>query len=239
MIYPQKIVFLERVLVAWLRFVFSHRFFGVFTLGMEHLQALSPERPVIVCSNHSNWWDGFVLALLTRHFPGRSIFVAQYDKLLERYRPLRWLGAFGLDIHGSPLAGLRCALGLLKDAKNVVWIFPQGVLVPQWVPIQVKPGALWLAQRAQAQVVPIAFRYEWLVESRPSVFVHCGPPLPSDATDADLAKALQSLYDQIAISLAPVDLSPYSLEIKPRMSLNKIWERMKFHGPEPFNPRNE
>jgi 1-acyl-sn-glycerol-3-phosphate acyltransferase len=239
MIRACKSLFLEHVLVAWLRFVFRHRFFGVFVRGTEHFKNLSPDRPVIVCANHTNWWDGFVLALLIPHFPKRSVYVVQYEKLLQRYRPLRWLGAFGLEIHGSALPGLRYALQLLRNPASVLWIFPQGVLVPQWVPITVKPGALWLARRSNAQVLPVAFRYEWLVESRPSVFVSCGSPLPPDARDEDLRSSLQSLFDEMAATLAPVNLSTYSEQVKPRMSLNKLWERMTWRGPGPFNPHNE
>jgi 1-acyl-sn-glycerol-3-phosphate acyltransferase len=128
----------------------------------------------------------------------------------------------------------------LRDARNVVWIFPQGVLVPQWLPITVKPGALWLARRSGAAVLPIVFRYEWLVESRPSIFVNLGSPLERGATDEDLRAAMQGLYDSTGSSLAPLDLSTYRPLFKPRMSMNKRWELLTWAGKkEPFNPRNE
>ena len=221
------------------------RFYGIFVGGIEHLEAaLSKDSALIICTNHSNWWDGFAVGLLAPLFPERRIFVAQYEKLLERYRPLRWLGAFGLDLDGSALPGLRHAMMLLRDPRTVVWIFPQGVLVPQWSPIIVKPGAMWLARRCRVGVLPVVLRYEWLVESRPSLFVQCGAALEPGATPGDLQAAMKALYHTIGESLdperAPSDrLAGYRPLFTPRMSMNKIWDRLKWRGREPFNPRNE
>jgi len=238
MIEARKIRWLERLFVWEVRRVMKRRFYGVYVRGLPHLERASASgRPLVICTNHSNWWDGFAAALLIPFFPGRRLYLAQSEALLKLYRPLRWLGAFGLDIHGSPLPGMRYALGLLSDPRNGVWIFPQGMLLPQWVPIEVKPGAFWLARRSGSLVLPVAFRYEWMVESRPSLFIHCGEVLEPDASSEALTRAMQELYDAIGPTLAPVDLSGYCSLFPPRMSMNKIWERVTQRGP--VNPRNE
>jgi len=238
MIEARKIRWLERLFVAGVRRVVRRRFYGVYVSGLPHLErAAASGRALVICTNHSNWWDGFVAAMLIPFVPSHRLFLAQSEELLKLYRPLRWLGTFGLDIRGSPLAGMRYALGLLSDPRNGVWIFPQGVLVPQWVPIVVKPGALWLAQQSGALVVPVVFRYEWMVESRPSVFIHCGEALEPGASDADLQQTLQGLFDVIGPTLAPVDLTSYRSLFTPRLSMNKVWERFTQRGP--FNPQNE
>ena len=217
------------------------RFYGVFVRGRENLIGAAPGQSVLICANHTNWWDGFVAALLTDAFPGRRVYLAQYEKLLARYAPLRWLGVFGLDRGGAAaLPGVRHALFLLGDPKNAVWIFPQGTLVPQWHPIVVRRGALWLARKTAAQVIPVAFRYEWLVESRPSILVNCGEPMAAGARVDDLARTMQALYDDIAKSLKPVDLSGYTPVYRPRMSMNKSWELFtRSPNDREFNPSNE
>jgi 1-acyl-sn-glycerol-3-phosphate acyltransferase len=198
----------------------------VFVRGLPELErAAAAKRPLLLCSNHSNWWDGFAAAMLIPLLPQRRFYLAQSEALLRLYRPLRWLGAFGLNLQGSPLPGLREGLRLLEDPRNAVWIFPQGVLVPQWMPIAVKPGAAWLARRCGALRLPVVFRYEWMVESRPSLFIHCGPPLEPDAPDAELAAVMQGLFDAVAAALMPVDLTGWEPLYRPRMSMNKIWER--------------
>lgn len=238
MIEAHKIRWLERLFIRATRHAMRRRFYGVYVRGMPALLgAAHSGRPLVVCANHTNWWDGFAAALLSPLFPRHSMYMAQSEELLSLYKPLRWLGAFGLDIHGSPLAGTRYALGLLRNARHAIWIFPQGVLVPQWVPIRVKRGALWLARQSGARVLPVAFRYEWMVESRPSLFIHCGESVDADLSDEEFARILQRLYDAIGPALHPVDLSLYEPLFAPRMSMNKVWERWTRRGP--FNPRNE
>ena len=239
MIAARKIRWLERLFVAAVRCVMRRRFYGVYLRGWAYLEAAAATgRPLIFCANHSNWWDGFAAALLLPFFPRHRIYLAQSEDLLKLYKPLRWLGVFGLDIHGSPTAGIRYALELLRAPGNAVWIFPQGVLLPQWMPIVARPGAFWLARQSGALLVPVAFRYEWMVESRPSLFIHCGPPLePGDAPEEALSRTLQRLFDAVAWTLVPVDLSGYRPLFKPRMSMNKVWERLTRSGP--VDPRNE
>ena len=239
MIKARKIQWLERPFLWGVRHAMRRRFYGVYVRGWQHIeQASASARPLVICANHSNWWDGFSAALLLPFFPGRRLYLAQSEDLLKLYRPFRWLGVFGLDIHGSPLAGLRYALELLLgDSRVAIWLFPQGVLVPQWLPIKVKPGAFWLARRSGALVLPMAFRYEWMVESRPSLFICCGEPLEPDASDETLARTMQALFDSVGSTLLPVDLSGYRCLFKPRRSMNKVWERATRSGP--VNPRNE
>ena len=239
MIEARKIRWLERLFVWEVRRVMRRRFYGVYVRGLPELErAAASARPLLICTNHSNWWDGFAAALTIPLFHGRRLYLAQSEALLALYRPLRWLGAFGLDIHGSPLAGVRYALRLLGDPRNAVWMFPQGVLVPQWVPIAAKPGALWLARHSRALVLPVAFRYEWMVESRPSLFIHCGEALEPGASEEALAHALQTLFNALGPTFAPVvDLSGYRPLFKPRMSMNKVWERVTQRGP--VAPGNE
>ncbi len=237
MIYPRDIPLARRALAWGVRWALRRRFYGVFVRGAPHLEPL--DAPVIFCANHTNWWDGFAAAALQPLFPGRRFYLVQYEKLLARYRFLRWFGVFGMDLDGSALPGLRCALRLLRERRTALWIFPQGVLLPQWEPIQIKPGALWLARRSGAVVVPVAFRYEWMVESRPSLFIHFGAPLPPETPAAALEAELQRLYDAIGATLAPVDLAPYHPLFKPRLSLNKLWDWLRCRDKRSFNPRNE
>lgn len=234
----RKIQWLERGFTWGVRRVMRRRFYGVFLKGGEALRrADGSGRPLVLCANHTNWWDGFVVALLLPRFPQRRLYLAQSEALLADYRPLRWLGVFGLDIHGSPLPGLRYAARLLADPRHGVWIFPQGVLVPQETPIEVKPGALWLARQSGALVLPMAFRYAWLIESRPSVFIHCGEALESGASEAALADAMQRLYDGIGPQATPVDWSAWEPLFPPKRSMNKWWDRCTRSGP--VCPRNE
>src|ERR1700677_3829806 len=98
--------------------------------GLEHLRNLPDDRPVLLFCNHTNWWDGIALILLTRQMPHKSAYCMMEEKQLVHYQFFTRLGAVSVDLE-SPLqagASLRYARRLLQDKKSAVWIFPQGKL---------------------------------------------------------------------------------------------------------------
>lgn len=234
---------LRRVLARTLR----RRFHGVFIAGREHFDALDPGRPVIGAVNHSNWWDGFVLYVLSdRALPGRDIFLAMEEQNLRRYPFFQRMGCFGVDLENprAALPGVRYALRLLAgNPGRLLWIFVQGELRPAHVPVRAKPGALLLARRAGAQVLPLVIRYEWLIESRPSILVRVGAPfVPGEgATPEALAGTLDALLARVGDALDPPDLREYVPLFPPRISLNKRWDLLRHRlrrGREPFDRQN-
>ena len=92
---------LRRLLARTLR----RRFHAVRVAGAEHLGALDPSRPTIGCVNHTNWWDGFVLYVLShRLMQERDIYLAMEEKHLRRYPFFRWMGCFGVDLENPRAA---------------------------------------------------------------------------------------------------------------------------------------
>jgi chlorobactene lauroyltransferase len=231
---------LRRGLASMLR----RRFHNLYIAGAEHLRALDPARPVVACVNHTNWWDGFILYVLSHRLLPHDIYLAMEEKNLRRYRFFTWMGVFGLDLDGAraALPGLRYAVRLLRSgAGRLVWIFVQGRLVPAHLPIEAKSGAGFLARRSDAQILPLILRYEWLAESRPSIFVRLGAPLPADASPENLAAALNELFARVADALDPIDLRDYEPLFAGRMSMNKRWDyfvRLILRREDAFDKQN-
>ena len=215
------------VLRRWLDRTLRRRFHNVYVGGAEHLRALPAGRPVIGCVNHTNWWDGFVLYVLSHRLLPYDIHLAMEEKNLRRYRFFTWMGVFGVDLatRASALPGMRYALEILREPSRLVWMFVQGRLLPASEPVEVKPGALFLARRANALVLPLVLRYEWLSESRPSIFVQVGVPLES-TTDGELTAVLNGLFVQIGRALHPLDLTGYERLYREGLSMNKRWDRV-------------
>ena len=216
------------VLRRWLDRTLRRRFHNVYLGGAEHLRALPAERPIVGCVNHTNWWDGFILYVLSHRFLPHDIHLAMEEKNLRRYRFFTWMGVFGVDLatRTSALPGMRYALEVLRGPSRLVWMFVQGQLLPAGEPVTVKPGALFLARRAGAVVLPLALRYEWLGESRPSIFVQVGAPLGPVATDAELAAVLNDLLARVGRALHPLDLAGYEPLYEGKLSMNKRWDRV-------------
>ena len=231
MIPARKLPPFNFALRRWLTRVLRRRFHNVYVAGGEHLRVLGSTRPVVGCVNHTNWWDGFVLYVLSHRFLPHDIYLAMEEKNLRRYRFFTWMGVFGVELSDrrTALPGLRYALRLLqrKDAHRampLVWMFVQGKLLRPQVPVQVKSGATFLAARSGAALLPLVLRYEWLNESRPSIFVRIGAPLAPGTEETSIADALNSLLASTDQTLDPLDLTGYQPLFAPGMSMNKRWD---------------
>ena len=231
MIPARKLPPFNFALRRWLTRVLRRRFHNVYVAGGEHLRALGAARPVVGCVNHTNWWDGFVLYVLSHRLLPHDIYLAMEEKNLRRYRFFAWMGVFGVNLAERRTAwpGLRYALRLLRRKPEhrpaaLVWMFVQGKLLRPQVPVEVKPGASFLASRSGATLLPLVIRYDWLIESRPSIFVRAGAPLRADTVAAAVADALYALLAATDRTLDPLDLTGYAPLFAPAMSMNKRWD---------------
>ena len=206
------------------------RFHGVYLAGGEHLAALDGAGGVIGCVNHTNWWDGFVLYVLSHRRLPHEIYLAMDARNLRRYQFFRRMGVFGVDLTpgSANIAAVRYAIRLLRQhspaTASLIWMFVQGELVSERRPVVARPGATFLAGRAGACLLPVALRYAWLTESRPSVFIRVGPALAAGASPSDMAATLNALLAQTDQSLDPPDLAAYEPLLIPTRSIHTRWD---------------
>ena len=231
MIPARKLPPFNFVLRRWMCRLLRRRFHNVYLAGAEHLHSLDPARAVVGCVNHTNWWDGFVLYVLSYRLLPHEIYLVMEEANLQRYRFFAWMGVFGVDLSDrrNALPGLRYALRLLSRTTgskpaNLVWMFVQGKLLSPAQPIEVKPGATFLAARSGAVLLPLVLRYEWLVESRPSILVRVGAPLEANTSAETVAEVLNTLLAETDRTTAQVDLTSYEPLFTPGMSMNKRWD---------------
>ena len=217
----------------WVARTLRRRFHGVFIVGGEHLRALDGAMPVVGCVNHTNWWDGFVLYVLSHRRLPHDIYLAMEARNLRRYRFFTRMGVFGVDLAAGStnVAALRYALKLLRTSGSrraaLIWMFVQGELVSDRRPVVARPGAAFLAKHGGASLLPVALRYAWLSESRPSVFVRVGHPLAAGAAAEDVAASLNGLLADTDRTLDPPGLAEYERLFAPGMSINKRWDYVR------------
>ena len=217
----------------WVSRALRRRFHGVYLAGGEHLHGLPIGTAVIGCVNHTNWWDGFVLHALSHRRLPHEIYLAMAEENLRRYRFFTWMGVFGVDLRPGArnVNALRYAIGLLTPCRvnrpALIWMFVQGKLVPERRPVEVLPGAAFLARRGGAMLLPVSLRYPWLSESRPSVFIRVGAPMPADTGSPEIADTLNGLLARTDQSLERPDLADYEPLFEPGMSLNRRWDYVR------------
>jgi len=231
MIAANKNDIIDSLLFIYFRRLARGAFYTVAGRGLERLRNLPQDRPVILFCNHTNWWDGLMVYLLTRQMRHKAAYCMMEEKQLRYYRFFTWLGAFSVDL-SSPLrsaASLRYAHRLLQRKETAIWIFPQGRICRQNEPVEIKPGTDYLAQSApHALLVPVAMRYDFFREDRPNCLIEIGLPFPAtERTDGRIAQECNEAFARITKAAQDHDLTGFDPLFPPRWTINKRWQWVK------------
>ncbi len=148
------------------------------TSDLNGLQGPGAER-LLLYANHGSWWDPMMCVLLARKLmPGRRHYAPMDAASLERYKILKQIGIFGVEIKTARGAAqfLRRGLAILAD-RGVLWVTPQGRFADaRERPLAFKPGLAALAARTPGgcTVQPLAIEYVFWDERLPEALVHFG-----------------------------------------------------------------
>lgn len=171
--------------------------------GLDHLVRAARDAPVLCVANHSSWWDGLLVLVLSQRVPGRDAYALMDARRLAQLRFFALAGGIGVDLD-SPRDGarvLRHATTVLDRPGRILWWFPQGAERPSHVPLRFLPGAAALARLAPAaKVIPVGLRYRFTSSARPEACVCIGPPLSTSRGDvhADSTAMAAAVTQQLA-----------------------------------------
>ena len=141
----------------WYDFLFSlfkvlqTLFYPLKSVGMENI----PEGPVIVCANHSSYFDPILLALA---FTRKHFLRFMAKKELFRVPVIGWAiknaGAFPVDRKANDVGAIRTAMRILKEGKKLM-VFPEGTRVAEDDATAAKAGAIHLASKLKVPLLPV------------------------------------------------------------------------------------
>jgi 1-acyl-sn-glycerol-3-phosphate acyltransferase len=128
--------------------------------GRRNAAQRLPDGPIIVISNHTSYADGVLLVLACRRL-GRSLRLLAKSAMFRvpvLGRLLRRLGFIPVERGGPDAARALDAAAEALAAGEAVGIFPEGRITrdPQRWPERSKTGAIRLALRSGAPIVPVA-----------------------------------------------------------------------------------
>lgn len=157
--------------------------------------------PTIFACTHGSWWDAAMTIVLSlREFRLDADGMMEY-KQLTKYRFFSRIGMFSVvreDPH-SAMSSLTYAVNRLRDSNRDLWMFPQGTLVHQDLPIAAEPGIGILAKKlGNVRIVPVAMRYELLRTQHPHCWIRIGEPL---LYGADSAASIRSIVNDVSHAL--------------------------------------
>ncbi len=242
---------------AWYVRGLARRHFAAVHLGPRPgPPAGAEDSAVLFVANHTNWWDGFLAALVSARL-GRDFRILMEAVNLDRYRVFNHVGALPMrrDSRTGAYADLAAAARHLERGRTALWIFPQGQRRPAAAPIRdTERGAAQLALLAGRAVTiqPVAFRYAYLGEQQPEAFVWLGEswqvatsPDPHVATAplgnrraatvraarrtlaAEIERALRLSVAALDQRLATESLGEFEVLVPGRLSINKRVDRAR------------
>ena len=195
LIQPRKNAALESIYSAYARRLIRKQFGTVRMSGQAFPKT---EQPVIAYMNHTAWWDAVVPVHLTHDLFRRELHALMEGEQLRKYPFFRHLGCFGPGDGGlsDARAVLDHASSVLRNGnKPILWIFPQGAILPSRAPMKFKSGLARIAEAVpNALVLPIAARYEFLKSERPECRVRIGEPaMRTEEDHSRFTRRLESL----------------------------------------------
>ncbi|MEO8288088.1 MAG: lysophospholipid acyltransferase family protein [Chloroflexota bacterium] len=194
--------------------------------------------PVIFCMTHSGWYDGYIASVLNERVFHHDDYLMMEEANLARYFFFTWMGVFGVDRENvrSALASIEYISEVLSEGENrSLFMFPQGTMRhPDARPIKLYSGIATIARKVgKCAIVPMAIRYDFLMEQAPDAFVRLGAPVmvdtdkrPVNARELTnhLTDVLTKTADRLHADISAYNREPYRLVMSGRGSINKTWD---------------
>jgi chlorobactene lauroyltransferase len=178
MIKSKKSRFLNKFFRFYINRIFKNHFYKIHLTGLENMDFLDKSLPTIYYANHRNWWDGFTAYFFTNMILKLDDYLMMDIDQLKKYRMFKYVGVFSVD-RSNPREAVNSidyAASLLKDPNRCLWIFPEGKIhVQDHEPITFFSGITKIAEKTgKVNLQPAAFRYEFIGEQRPEIFISLG-----------------------------------------------------------------
>ncbi len=170
---------LEHYFLLYTRHYLRRSFHAVHLLGERPQWEDDGHTPLLVCVNHSSWWDVLLGLLVETELFGWEWYTVMDARQLERYTFFTRLGVIGVD--RTSLSGakefLNYSQNLLKGKRRSLWLTPQGAMLSNYArPMTFQPGLGYLAAGLEDfYYTRVAFHYEFWNERLPEAFVSVAP----------------------------------------------------------------
>lgn len=197
--------------------------------------------PTILFAPHCNWWDGIVLYNITHRIFRREIRLMIEE--LNRFPLLRRGGGYSVNKKSpqSAMKALQYSVDVVGDLKNMLCIFPQGIIrPPHFRPMVFQTGLAYIAQNSvkkygKVNLVPVAVDYCFLRDNRPEVIVEFGEKIELTDPNIDrkelthlLERSLEAACDKQMHTIAAGDLDNHKILFKQHLKwYRRIEQRLK------------
>ena len=223
----------------------QNRFFAFRYRGEETYFEAEKDVPTILFAPPCNWWDGIVLYNTTHRIFHKEIRLMVEE--LNRFPLLRRGGAYSVNKKSpqSAMKALKYSVDVVGDLRNMLCIFPQGIIrPPHFRPIEFQTGLAYIAENAlkkygKVNLIPMAVDYAFFRDNRPEVIVEFGKRIElRQGNEFDnmsrkelthyLEKALTETCDSQFKEISQGDITKYKILFKQHLKwYRRIEQRLK------------
>jgi 1-acyl-sn-glycerol-3-phosphate acyltransferase len=219
----------------------QNRFYAFRYTGAESYFERDKQTPTIIFAPHCNWWDGIVLYNIAHRICHKEIRLMVEE--LNRFPLLRRGGAYSVNKKSaqSAMKALRYSVELLGDLRNVLFIFPQGIIrPPHYRPFKFQTGLSYIAENAvkkygKVNLIPISIDYCFLRDNRPEVLVDFGERFELTDANIDRKELTKILEDKLTetcdkqfIKISQGNIDDYEILFKQHLKwYRRIEQRLK------------
>ena len=223
----------------------QNRFYDFRYRGEENYFEAEKDVPTILFAPHCNWWDGIVLYNTTHRIFHKEIRLMVEE--LNRFPLLRRGGAYSVNKKSpqSAMKALQYSVDVVGDLRNMLCIFPQGIIrPPHFRPIEFQTGLAYIAENAvkkygKVNLIPMAVDYAFFRDNRPEVIVEFGKRIElRKGNELDkmtrrelthyLEQALTETCDNQFKEMSQGDVSKYNILFKQHLKwYRRIEQRLK------------
>lgn len=130
---------------------------------------------MLAVANHFSWWDAFILFYLNDKIFKKRYHVMMLEEQLRKYRLFNYGGVYSVKKKSRDIIrSLDFTAGLLNDPKNMVLMFPQGMIQSQHLSaLHFEKGLSYVTGMSTAQyhVIFIASLTDYFSSRKPSLHI--------------------------------------------------------------------
>lgn len=200
MLEANKSLWFNELFAIYNRNLLKRRFNSLQILNSSIFGSIDRKIPLIIYANHSGWFDGIVAYQISRYFK-LNFYVMMEEKQLKDLPLFRKLGAFSV-VREKPreaVASINYSAKILKENPDrVLWIFPQGEILPNDLrPLNFYNGLSKIVEKLdKCNTLALAIRYEFLGNFKPEIFVSLGNFEYADFKDFSKSRKLTAKFSQ-------------------------------------------
>lgn len=198
MIYPKKNPVIFYSMHFYVKWLVGKQFHEVVFNTIE----TEKNRSILLIANHFSFWDTLILYVVNTRLFKKKMHVMIVEENAREHVFFKYAGAFTVRKNSRDmLASLEYAAKLLDDPKNLVVIFPQGKLYPNFTShVHFEKGVLRVIKQAQGKfhlVFAASFtQYFKHKKQTAAVYLKTETVNYADKTIAGLQSAYQQHFDE-------------------------------------------